>query len=127
MPPGGRRPGAGRKKGFQTSQTLDKLQAREHLRQLVIAQMQPMVDAQIGAAKGLNIAVVRRPDGTFRRIDSAEAFDAAVDAGDLMTVTTLQPSTQAFSDLMNRALDKPTEIQEVTHSGGIDIRWKGDG
>jgi hypothetical protein len=119
----------GRPKGSQSASqhgnTLDKVLAREHLRKLVISRLEPLVEAQMRAAEGLKVAVVRRPDGTFRRIDSPEALDQAIADGDPMDIHTLQPSTQAFTDLMNRALDKPVDAVTVEHSGGIDIGWKG--
>jgi len=31
---------------------------------------------------------------------------------------------QAFTDLMNRALDKPTEQVQLQEQGAIEIRWK---
>jgi len=104
---------------------LDKVLAREQLRQMVIARMAPLVEAQMRAAEGLKVAVVRRADGTYRRIDSIEALDAAIEAGDPMDIHTLQPSTQAFTDLMNRALDKPVEAIELTGAdkGPIIVRW----
>ncbi len=111
----------GRPKG-PTPNTLDKVMARDLLRSLVIARLQPLVEAQMRAAEGLNVAVIRRPDGTFRRIDSAEAFDAAIEAGDRIDITTLQPSTQAFADLCNRALDKPQEPpQELAITGELSL------
>ncbi len=125
-PHGGARPNAGRKPG-PTRNTLDKVQARELLRALVTAHLEPMVLAQVAAAKGLTVAVVRRSDGTYRRIDSPEAFDAAVTGGERLDIHTLQPSTAAFTDLLNRALDKPAEQMKVTGAddGPIEhvFRW----
>ena len=64
----------------------------------------------------------RRKDGTFKRIDSAEGYDEAVKKGDLIEIYPLQPSTAAFADLLNRALDKPIEPHEHEHTGTINIR-----
>ncbi len=111
----------GRPNGTSPS-TIDKAAMREELRAIVRPHLEPMTLAQIGAAKGLNVAVVRRSDGTFRRIDSPEAFDAAVDAGERIDITTLQPSTAAFTDLMNRTLDKPQEPpQELAITGELSL------
>ena len=113
----------GRPKGSASQETLGKIAARERLREIIMSRMEPMTRAQMAAAEGINVAVVRRPDGTFRRIDSPEAFDAAAEAGDPITITTLQPSTQAFTDLMNRALDKPAE-QKMEVSGDFTFSWR---
>lgn len=124
MAHGGKRAGAGRPLGPHDD-TLRKIEGRRIVRELVLAHLKPLVEAQLANAKGTNYAVVRHADGTFRRIDSAEEFDRAAAAGDPITIHTQQPNVTAFSDLMNRALDKPVEPHEVEHSGGIDVCWKG--
>src|SRR4030095_14443177 len=108
----------GPKKGAVYQPTIDKARAREALRALILKHVDEMTEAQVRAAKGLNVAVVRRKDGTWKRIESAEAFDHAAAAGDLIEIQPLQPSTQAYTDLMNRALDKPSEHVELTGAGG---------
>lgn len=99
----------GPQKGAKYKPTLTKEAARDALRQIVLKHMDEMVAAQVHAAKGLTVAVMRRRDGTFRRIESPEDFDKAVESGAKIDVHTLAPSTQAFTDLMNRSLDKPAE------------------
>ena len=44
MPRGGKRPGAGRKKGYKEKQTIAKEVAREVLRQQILASMGSMTD-----------------------------------------------------------------------------------
>jgi hypothetical protein len=115
----------GPKKGAIYAPTIDKALKREELRRIICSHMAEMTAAQVRAAKGLNVAVVRRKDGTWRRIESAEAFDAAAAAGDLIEIQPLQPSTQAYTDLMNRALDKPAEQQQqVEVTGELILKWQ---
>lgn len=117
----------GPQKGTLYKPTIDKAFQREVLRQMIIAKMGPMTEAQIKAAQGLNVAVVRRKDGTYRRIDSPEAFDKAVEREELIEVQTLQPSTQAYTDLMNRALDMPAKpADDLNISGELVIKWQGE-
>ena len=55
----------------------------------------------------------------------AEAqIDAALASGNLFWIYTKDHSVQAFTDLMNRALDKPTEQVQLQEQGAIVIRWK---
>jgi len=94
--------------------------------------MDALVSAQMAQAKGLKYLVVRdKKSGKFLRVTEAMA-KAKADALDeeseeQIEVWEKDPSVQAFSDLMNRAIDKPKEQeQEVVHSGGLAIRWMAD-
>jgi hypothetical protein len=121
MANGGKRPGAGRKVGYRAPGTLDKLQARELLRQMVIARLQPLVEAQMANAEGLKYLVVRdKRTGKFERVTEAFARQQTEDEQDKETIEVWEkdPSVQAFSDLLNRALDKPTESVEVSGHDG---------
>ena len=110
MPPGGRRPGAGKPKGNKAPHTLDKLAARELVRQMVTAQMQPLLDAQIANAKGLKYLVTRdKKTGKFVRVGEAMA---KMSGEETIEVWEKDPSVHAFTDLMDRALDK-AKAQEV--------------
>ena len=112
MPKGNRSTNRGRgpKPGTKYAPTIAKEAAREVTRQLITAHIEPMIKAQVAAAQGLTVAVIRRSDGTFRRIDSPEMLDQALADGETkIDIHTLAPSTPAFTDLMNRALDKPKE------------------
>jgi hypothetical protein len=115
MPRGGKRPGAGRKKGYKEQATLTKEQAREYVRQRVIKDMEPMVAAQVAHAQGISHFMLRDPKtGKFDRLTDPEQIEAALNADDAQEgstyyIWTKDPSVQAFTDLMNRALDKPKE------------------
>jgi hypothetical protein len=124
MPRGGKRAGAGRKKGVAT---LDKEMARALLRTLVTAKMTPMVEAQIANAQGIKYLVVReRKTGKFVRLAKGD-LEAELAAGEeLVEVWEKDPSIQAFSDLMNRLLDKPAESLKVDPSSALSlvIKWQ---
>ena len=108
MPPGGRRPNAGRKKGFRFPSTLSKEAARLHVQQRVAAELDALLDAQLAHAKGLSYLVARdKETGKFRRL-SAGGVDALTE-GEVIEVWEKDPNVQAFTDLLNRALDKPKE------------------
>lgn len=120
MPRGGKRPGAGRKKG---STTLSKEAARELARELVTAQMSALFEAQIANAKGIKYLVTRdKKTGKFIRVGEAMA---SAKGEETIEVWEKDPSVQAFTDLMNRALDKPKEQEQaVTVAGVIEMSWK---
>lgn len=108
---GGARPGAGMPKGYKTRKTLDKEAARAALRELVVAQLRPLVDAQVANAMGLKYLVVReKSSGKFLRVSEIAA--KAAQGEEIIEVWEKDPCVQAFTDLMNRALDKPAEQEQ---------------
>jgi hypothetical protein len=123
---GGKRPGAGRPKGTVNASTINKEQAREALARVVMAHMEDLVGAQIANAKGLKYLVIRNAKtGKFERV-TEERIKKLLDDGDdeleRVEVWEKDPSVQAFTDLMNRALDKPKEQeQEIRISGEVEI------
>jgi hypothetical protein len=125
---GGARKGAGRPKGSRNTGYLTKEAGREALRQLVLAELGPLVQAQIAAAKGIQHLVVRnKKTGKFERVTNPDQMVALLNHESESEVWELwerDPSTQAFTDLMNRTLDKPTEMMNVEHTGGVEITWK---
>jgi hypothetical protein len=125
VPHGGRRPKAGRKAGFKLPATLTKEQAREALRTIVIREMDALVAAQVQNAKGLHHFFLRDEAGRFVQVVDPKLIEAALNAGDRDSyywIHTKDPSTQAFTDLMNRALDKPKEQeQDVNLKGALRI------
>jgi hypothetical protein len=123
-PRGGAREGAGRKKGSLNASTITKEQAREALRQIVLREMDALVGSQISHAKGLSYLVGRDKAGKFKKLTSDEADKALSGESDytMVEVWEKDPSVQAFTDLMNRAIDKPIEMVEQHHSGGLTIK-----
>lgn len=124
MARGGKREGAGAKKGSKHAATLSKEEARELLRQRVLKDMEPMVAAQVAHAQGISHFMLRdKKTGKFERITELAQIEAALNADDAEEgssyyIWTKDPSVQAFTDLMNRALDKPKEqAQEIQLSG----------
>jgi hypothetical protein len=117
---GGARPGSGSKKGMKYAPTLAKEAIRERVRQIVSANLDVLVEAQIANSRGIKYLVKRDPaTGRFDRIGQDGIGD-----GTGIEVWEKDPSVQAFTDLMNRAADKPTEAIQQVVSGAIEIAWK---
>jgi hypothetical protein len=129
---GGARPNSGPLKGVKYSKTLTKEAAREALRTIVLREMDALVAAQIAHAKGLKYLVTRdKKSGKFIRVTEtmAKARLSQPDAeqDDIIEVWEKDPSVHAFTDLMNRALDKPKEQeQEIDLQANVTITWLGD-
>lgn len=118
----------GRPKGRKNDRTLSKEAARDALRQIVLERMREMTEAQIANAMGVSYFVAReKKTGKFVEIDQAEAkrmIRGEESEYQLLDIWEKQPSVQAYTDLMNRALDKPKEQeQEIEHKGEIVIKW----
>jgi hypothetical protein len=116
----------GRPPGAKNQDTLSKEMAREALREIVMREMEPMILAQISHAKGLSYFVGRDRLGKFKKLTSDEAQKALYEGGSseytVVEVWEKDPSVQAFTDLMNRALDKPKEQEQVINlKGSVDI------
>ena len=116
--------------GIKHQSTITKEQARDAVRSLVIDKLRPLVEAQIAHASGLSYVVGReRTSGKFVKLTQQQVEDTINGTDDqfvMLEVWQKEPSVQAFSDLLNRALDKPKE-QEQEHSitGTIEVKWKG--
>ena len=131
MAAGGTRIGAGRRKGVieirprtiveDLPKILSKGEAREVVRQLITPHIQPMIEAQVANAKGLAYLVIRdKASGKFIRF--AGDKDKVKPSEETFEIWAKDPSVQAFSDLLNRAIDKPKEQpQELQHSGSIEF------
>jgi hypothetical protein len=131
MPRGGKRPNSGPKKGTTYQPTIDKAAARQALRSVVLRHMDAMLEAQIKNAQGIKYLVKRaKAGGKFEKVSADQLEDvlAGQDDGSLMLeVWEERPNVQAFTDLMNRALDKPSEHLELTGADGtpLVVQWKG--
>lgn len=100
------------KKGYKQPATLDKIAAREYVRQRVTAALQPIIDAQIMAARGVGHVFTRDKHGKFTRIEDADEMTQLVTQGvegETFFLFTQNPNTQAAKDLLDRTLDKAKE------------------
>jgi hypothetical protein len=95
--------------------TLEKEAAREFVRQKVTENLNTLIDAQIDNAQGLKHLMMRDPKtGKFERITGdAKQIDKALKSKNAFWIYTKDPNVQAFTDLLNRAIDKPAEHVQV--------------
>lgn len=112
----------GRPKGF------DKVLEHDRLRDMVIARMDRMAQAQISAAEGVSYLMAREKKGG-KFVPLTEEMARAIVSGkdkehEAVEVWEKQPSTQAFVYLIDRVFGRPTESVEMEHTGGLDITWK---
>lgn len=110
----------GRKRGTLNKLTMEKQAIRDFIREKVSDALGPLVDAQVANAKGLKYLVARDPKtGKFERISAGQ-----IDGKRIIEVWEKDPSIQAFTDLLNRAADKPIEPVEVSIPEPIVLTWQ---
>jgi CMP-2-keto-3-deoxyoctulosonic acid synthetase len=109
----------GRRAGTPNHATIDKVLKREELRRIICAHLEEMTDAQVANAKGIKYLVTRHKNsGKFIRVTEAMAKVKLGDDEEIIEVWEKDPSVQAYTDLLNRALDKPAEQVQVTGADG---------
>lgn len=116
-------------KGHKTHKTVEKELLRERLRAIVGAALEPMTEAQVANAQGVKYLVARnKRTGEFKKLSEAEAILKMGQESDseIIEVWEERPSVQAFTDLMNRTIDKPTEQVSADVKVDAVIRWKGE-
>jgi hypothetical protein len=122
---GGKRPGAGRKRGMKLEKTMQKEAAREYTRQTVIAGLAPMLRAQMAHATGIGHCYTRDKHGKFSRVENLDEIDRLLTdgtEGEHFFIFAKDPSAVAFKELLDRALDKPKEQDREIHvSGEIEL------
>lgn len=119
---GGKRPGAGGKRGAVYAPTRDKIAAREALRRLIDRHMERMCHAQVENACGIQHFFLRAEDGTFTRVTDPEEITRALNGPVTgYRIFTKDPHTPAFTALLDRALDRPAE-----QSQDINLHIDGD-
>ena len=120
----------GTPKGYVYPQTIEKLEGKARLRELVLSELDPIVRGLIAKARGVNHMMLRDPEsGQWVRLESQAQIEAALNAdgaeeGKTFWIHTKDPDVQAAADLLNRAIGKPVEEVQAEVKGGIVIRWK---
>lgn len=118
---GGKREGAGRPQGSINLSTITKSQAREATRVAIQKHVDRMLRSQIAHACGIGHVYTRDKSGKFTKIESEQEGNRLLTEGEQdkdYWIFFKDPSVQAFTDLMNRAQDKPREQEieiKVTH------------
>jgi hypothetical protein len=131
MAHGGKRPGAGTKKGRRWASTLEKVIVREETRKYIQQHIPAMLRSQIAHAIGIGHVYTRDKKGKFSRIEDEAHIDRLLSEGQQdkdFWIFAKDPSVHAFSDLMDRAIDRPIQPSKVTGAddGPVEhvFRWQ---
>lgn len=88
---------------------------------MVLENLAPMVQRQMAHAMGIGHLYTRDKSGKFTKIENQDVAHKLLTEGtedEDYWIFMKDPSVQAFTDLMNRALDKPSDHIELTGAEG---------
>jgi len=98
------------------------------VRQYVTEHLEPLLAAQVDNAVGIKHLMIRDPKtGKFERITGdAKQIDKALKTKNAIWIYTKDPNVEAFKDLLNRCIDKPSEHIQIAGAddGPIQIQWQ---
>jgi len=98
------------------------------LRELVSANWDAMIQAQIKNSMGIRYLVSRdKKTGKFTKLTEEEAKTRLTsESEEVIEVWDERPNVQAFTDLANRHIDKAVEQVQADIKGDITIKWQGE-
>lgn len=122
----------GPKKGAKYRPTLQKAEARELLRTLLTAKLEPVADALISRCIGVRYFVTRnKKTGKYELVTNPDQVVAALNGEDEQTgeFYTDKPDTAAIRELFDRTLDRapqPVKVGGDEDAGPVEhvFRWK---
>jgi hypothetical protein len=134
MASGGKRPGAGRKKGSHRKITLEKMAVQEAFNQRVLTQADALFNAQlalaVGSIKVFRIDEEEDANGKIKKVHTlvtdADEIKAVLDTNEggagmvgesYYFVSDVMPQNIAVESMLNRTLGKPKESVDVTSNG----------
>lgn len=117
----------GRPKGRKNNKTLAAEARLERIRQKIMAEADPMTDAQIRSACGVSHFFLRNDAGQFVEITDPHAILTALNAGDegkYYWIHTQNPNTAAYKELMDRTFGRNPERVEITGKDGGPLEFR---
>jgi len=123
---GGARPGAGRPRGSRSARTIARQMEEDAFREKVKEHLEPILEAQVANAQGIKYFVVRqKKGGKFTRVTRAmaEARQGLEPDEEVIEVWEKDPSTHAFSELLNRAYGKAKEPEKTVNLKVVPYKW----
>lgn len=119
-------------KGYVYPETIQKEQAKAVMRDLILAELRPIVRAGIRAATGVDHFMLRNEEtGEFRRLTDPAEIEAALNhpgakEGSTFWIHSKDPNIPALVTLLDRAIGKPVEeVQmEITSNEPLAQRMK---
>ena len=126
MPRGGRRAGAGAKRGSKQHGSLEKAELLRQFRERVAAEFEPLLSALFASAQGVTHMIVRDKSGKWTPVTDPALMLRCLETGETVyQITTQNPNVRALKDIFDRVFGSPTQAVEVTGAEGqpMEVRW----
>ena len=126
MPRGGRRPGAGAKRGSKQKGSLERAELLRQFRDRVAAEFEPLLSALFASAQGVTHMMVRDKTGKWTRVTDPVLMLRCLETGETVyRITSQNPDVRALKDIFDRVFGSPTQAVEVTGTDGqpMEVRW----
>ena len=116
---GGRRPGAGKPKGYKHKGTLLKAEARARFTTRVLAELDPLITAQLELAKGCIVMFGRLKNEWVQVTDPAIMLKCLKSGAACYRIVSQPPDGRALKDIFDREFGRPVEsVQHVGEGSG---------
>ena len=112
---GGRRRGAGKKRGTKWPSTTFREQARAYLSKRVLAEIEALATAQIELAKGDCVMMAKRKNDWVRVTDPDLILKCLKSGDTLYRIVTRDADARALKDIFDREFGRAME--SIQHSG----------
>lgn len=114
---------------IRAAEKITKAMARERLVSMVIRRLEPMVQAQLDKAIGMQVLMVKDDNGNWKRVTDPDLADVVMNSGPMgeaWKIQVIEPDTAAAKYLLDQAIDRPIDRTEVSGSDGqpLIVKWK---
>lgn len=128
----GRKPGPGLPKGYKFQHTVEREIARKHLQARILAELDPLIDAQLDLGKGVMVMFAREKNSEGARIGKLYRVTSPEEMLDLLNsdgtngvdyyyLSAKDPDGKMLDSLMNRVFGRPKETIEVQAADGATL------
>lgn len=128
----GRKPGPGLPKGYKFKHTLERQTAKRHFEERIIAELDPLINAQFDLAKGVMVMFAHEKNAEGKRVgklyrvtepdEILELLNSGGENGtDFYYLSVKDPDGKMLDSLMNRVFGRPKETVEVQPGEGATL------
>jgi hypothetical protein len=127
MPKGGKRPGAGAKKGVPQKRTVEKMELLRQQREFYAQHLSALWQARLDLALGCQYLMGKEKDGTFTRITDPDKMRTVLNSGaNFYKLYAQNPDRNALKDIDDRLFGTPTQQMELSGPEGQPLSTQSD-
>jgi hypothetical protein len=124
---GGKRTGAGAKKGKPQPRTVERIELQRQFREAAAKRFGDVVQAQLALALGIDHLVARERDGKWTRVTDPDVMVTVLNSGEsFYRIFAQNPDPRALKDILDRVLGSPTQAVEISGPEGQPLGDQSD-